>query len=43
MAVNHTPAQIFFDGVHTTTAANQRIAEALAAKIEPWLRSRPEA
>ena len=40
VAQTHEPGEIFLDHVHATSLANQEIAEAIVAKIEPWIEVR---
>jgi len=40
MRPEHAPSSIFFDEVHTTPTANRHIGQAIARKLEPWVRER---
>jgi lysophospholipase L1-like esterase len=40
LAKKHTPDDVFFDHGHATALANERLAEALAKKLIPWVRER---
>lgn len=40
LALERSTSELFFDSVHITPLANQKIAEAVVSKVAPWIKAR---